>query len=57
MLVDALKELDRRSDQILVVDSDPTDLEFRDTTADTLVFWIVEGRGPDGDGPWGHFGQ
>jgi hypothetical protein len=38
-------------------DGDPTDLEFRDATAGDLVFWLIEGRGPDGDGPWGHFGQ
>jgi hypothetical protein len=37
-------------------DSDPADTGFLDTTEGSL-FWIIEGRGPDGDGPWGHYGQ
>ena len=38
-------------------DADPTDTSFLDTSGDPLLFFIVEGRGPDGYGPWGHFGQ
>jgi subtilisin-like proprotein convertase family protein len=37
-------------------DPDPTDNGFLDTHAGSL-FWIIEGSGPDGDGPWGHYGQ
>jgi hypothetical protein len=37
-------------------DPDPTDTVFRDTSGGPLLYWIVQGRGPDGDGPWGHYG-
>jgi subtilisin-like proprotein convertase family protein len=38
-------------------DPDPTDTVFRDTSSGDLAYWIVVGSGPDGDGPWGHFGR
>jgi subtilisin-like proprotein convertase family protein len=36
-------------------DPDPTDTLFLDTSGGDLLYWIIVGRGPDGDGPWGHF--
>ncbi len=38
------------------LDADDTDGLFRDTTNDDFACWLVEGTGPDGDGPWGHYG-
>jgi hypothetical protein len=38
-------------------DADPTDATFRDSSGGDLIYWIIEAVGPDGDGPWGHFGQ
>jgi hypothetical protein len=38
-------------------DPDPTDTRFRDASGGSFQCWIVQGVGPDGDGPWGHFGQ
>ena len=36
-------------------DADPTDTSFLDTSSEPLLFWIIQGNGPDGPGPWGHF--
>jgi subtilisin-like proprotein convertase family protein len=38
-------------------DPDPTDIQFVDTSNDDVLFWIIQGTGPDGDGPWGHYSQ
>jgi subtilisin-like proprotein convertase family protein len=38
-------------------DADATDTVFTDQTTDPLVFFLVTGVGPNGEGPWGHFGQ
>jgi hypothetical protein len=38
-------------------DPDPTDTRFRDGSGGSFRCWIVQGIGPDGDGPWGHFGR
>jgi subtilisin-like proprotein convertase family protein len=37
-------------------DPDPTDTTFRDSSVGDVAYWIVQGRGPDGDGAWGHYG-
>jgi hypothetical protein len=37
-------------------DPDPTDNLFRDGSPGDMLFWIIQGIGPDGDGPWGHYG-
>jgi hypothetical protein len=39
------------------LDDDPSDDEFADPFAGAFACWIVQGVGPDGDGPWGHFGR
>jgi hypothetical protein len=38
-------------------DPDPTDIQFVDTAGGDVLFWIIQGTGPDGDGPWGHYAQ
>ncbi len=38
-------------------DDDDTDAVFRDGTDAGFACWIVQGVGPDGDGPWGHYGR
>ena len=38
-------------------DPDPTDTRFEDTASDPLVFYLVTGEGPQGEGPKGHFGE
>ncbi len=38
-------------------DDDPADNTFRDTSGGTYRCWIVVGEGPDGVGPWGHYGR
>jgi hypothetical protein len=38
-------------------DGDDGDLQFKDASTDPLVFYIVTGVGPQGEGPKGHFGQ
>jgi hypothetical protein len=38
-------------------DADPTDAKFLDTSGEPLLFWIIQGHGPDGNGPWGHYGR
>jgi subtilisin-like proprotein convertase family protein len=38
-------------------DGDDGDLRFRDTSTAPLVFYLVTGVGPQGEGPKGHFGQ
>jgi hypothetical protein len=35
--------------------ADPGDAGFLDGSAEPLLFWIIQGHGPDGDGPWGHY--
>jgi subtilisin-like proprotein convertase family protein len=42
-------------EDVTVEDPDPTDTLFLDTSDGNLLYWIIVGRGPDGDGPWGHF--
>jgi subtilisin-like proprotein convertase family protein len=44
-------------DDVTAEDPDPTDTLFHDASGDPFLCWIVEGRGPDGTGPWGHFGR
>jgi subtilisin-like proprotein convertase family protein len=38
-------------------DPDATDTQFVDNSADALVFYLVTGVGPNGEGAKGHFGQ
>ena len=38
-------------------DNDAGDTSFLDTSNDALVFFLVTGVGPQGEGPKGHFGQ
>jgi hypothetical protein len=38
-------------------DGDDTDLRFKDSSTDELVFYIITGVGPQGEGPKGHFGE
>ncbi len=38
-------------------DGDATDNQFRDSSGGTLRYWLIQGKGPDGDGPWGHYGR
>jgi hypothetical protein len=38
-------------------DPDSTDCIFEDGNGSSVIYWIIEGIGPDGDGPWGHYGQ
>jgi hypothetical protein len=42
---------------VTALDDDDTDTTFQDTFAGPYACWIVEGVGPDGAGPWGHFGR
>ncbi|UCF67781.1 MAG: hypothetical protein JSV80_00320 [Acidobacteriota bacterium] len=44
-------------DDVTSLDDDDTDASFRDPTDAPFACWIVQGVGPDGDGPWGHFGR
>jgi uncharacterized repeat protein (TIGR01451 family) len=36
-------------------DPDPCDTTYVDGSNGDLLYWIVVGRGPEGDGPWGHY--
>jgi len=38
-------------------DPDSTDCMFQDGNGSSVLYWIIEGIGPDGAGPWGHYGQ
>jgi len=38
-------------------DPDPTDTAFRDASAAPVLYWLVTGVGPAGEGPKGHFGE
>lgn len=38
-------------------DGNPADASFRDTSTGAFTAWLIVGEGPDGDGPWGHYGQ
>ena len=38
-------------------DGDTTDNRFLDTSGGSLAAFIVTAVGPDGEGPWGHFGN
>ncbi len=38
-------------------DGDATDTSFKDTSSDSLVFFLVTGVGSQGEGPKGHFGE
>jgi carboxypeptidase D len=38
-------------------DPDPTDTSFLDTSAQPLLFYLVTGMGPNGEGAKGHFGE
>lgn len=38
-------------------DPDPSDNLFRDASGGEFRCWIVVGEGPDGVGPWGHYGR
>ena len=38
-------------------DDDETDDSFVDASTDSLVFYLVTGTGPQGEGPKGHFDQ
>jgi hypothetical protein len=38
-------------------DPDSTDCIFLDTSGGAELYWIIEAIGPDGDGPWGHYGE
>jgi len=42
---------------VTMEDPDPSDASFLDTTGGSVLYWIIQGHGPDGDGPWGHYGQ
>ena len=42
---------------VTALDDDDTDTTFQDAFAGPFACWIVEGVGPDGAGPWGHFGR
>ena len=42
---------------VTALDDDDTDTTFRDLFEGPYACWIVEGVGPDGAGPWGHFGR
>ena len=38
-------------------DDDDTDTFFLDNSAESTVFYLVTGVGPQGEGPKGHFGE
>ena len=38
-------------------DPDPTDDSFLDSSGGSILYWIIQGRGTDGDGLWGHYGM
>jgi carboxypeptidase D len=38
-------------------DPDDADTTFKDTSTEPVLFWLVTGVGPNGEGPQGHFGQ
>jgi hypothetical protein len=42
---------------VTALDDDDTDTAFQDPFEGPFACWIVEGVGPDGAGPWGHFGR
>ncbi len=42
-------------EDVTQLDSDDTDAEFADDTDASFACWLIQGRGPDGDGPWGHY--
>jgi carboxypeptidase D len=43
--------------EVTAEDGDPTDALFLDGSTEPLVFYLVTGVGPLGEGPLGHFGQ
>lgn len=38
-------------------DPTPTDTTFMDASTGSFAAFIITSQGPDGEGPWGHFGQ
>jgi uncharacterized repeat protein (TIGR01451 family) len=40
---------------VTVEDPDPCDTLFVDSSGGDLLYWIIVGHGPEGDGPWGHY--
>lgn len=42
---------------VTALDGNPSDTTFSDPFAGPFACWIIQGVGPDGSGPWGHFGQ
>jgi hypothetical protein len=38
-------------------DGDPCDCVYQDGTPGTIHFYLIEGHGPDGFGPLGHYEQ
>jgi subtilisin-like proprotein convertase family protein len=42
---------------VTIEDGDDTDTRFLDTSTDLVVFYLVTGIGPQGEGPKGHFGE
>ena len=42
---------------VTVEDGDDTDTRFLDTSTDPVVYYLVTGVGPQGEGPKGHFGE
>jgi len=38
-------------------DLDPSDTVFDDATPAPVLYWLVTGEGPNGEGPKGHFGE
>ncbi len=42
---------------VTALDDDDTDTTFQDPFGGPFACWIVQGVGPDGAGPWGHFGR
>ena len=38
------------------LDDDDTDALFRDPAEESFACWLIQGEGPDGEGPWGHYG-
>jgi carboxypeptidase D len=38
-------------------DVDPADTAFTDASTEPVVYWLVTGVGPQGEGPKGHFGE
>lgn len=43
--------------EVTAEETDSSDTTFLDSSNAPMLFWLITGVGPNGEGPWGHFGR